>query len=118
MKEGALDAEEEKGGGSEDAKLNAEECEWRSETEVLIRAESCKEMDGELLYEVGAVSNARDEGGARNPSPAKQRSRTYSAHEKRGHAKSYERELPDAHGHGDFIGLAQIQAVSYRGEAG
>ena len=114
MEEGTFDCEEENGGGSENAELNAEKSRSRSHRDVVTRTKLDDEMDHELLDEVGAVSNAGDECDAGDLSSTKRRTRTQRADEKRGHAKSYERKLPNTHGHGDFVGLTQIQAVSYR----
>jgi hypothetical protein len=116
LKEGALDGEKENGGDGENAELNTKESGSRSHRDVVTQTELHDEMNHEFLDEIGAVSDARDERNARNLVAIKRRTRTHDADKKRGHAKSYERELPNAHGYGDFVGLTQIQAVSYRGQ--
>src|SRR2546423_500701 len=114
LEEGALDGEEETGGHGENAELHAEKSRSRSHRDVVTRTKLRDEMNDELLDEIGAVSNAGDESRTGNFDSTKRRTRTDRADKKRGHAKSYERELPNAHGHGEVVGLTQIQAVSYR----
>jgi len=118
LKERAFDCEEEKDAGHKNAELNADESRRRSQSEIVSRTELHHEMDHEFLNEVGAVGDARDKGGPGNSSTTKHRTRTHGADEKRGHAKSYERELPDAHDYRDFVRLTQIQAISYRAQGG
>ena len=116
LEEGALDGEEETGGHGENAELNAEKSRSRSHRDIVLRTKLLDEMNDEFLNEIGAVGNAGDESRAGNFDSAKRQARTDGADKKRGHAKSDERELPNAHGHGDFVGLTQIQAVSDRGQ--
>ena len=75
------------------------------------------EMDNELLNQVSAVSDARDEGGAGNFNPAKWEARANGADKERGHAEGDQRELPDAHRDGDGVGLGDVKRGNDKGEA-
>lgn len=68
------------------------------------------EMDDELLHQVSAVGDARDERGAGNCDATEGQSRAERANQQRGHAESDERELPDAGGDGDHSGFLDPKA--------
>src|SRR4051812_49189297 len=116
LEEGTFDGKEEDGGDGKNAELNADKRGSRSHRDIVSRTKLHNEMNNELLDEIGAVSNAGDEGDPWDLFSTQRRTRTHREGKKRGHAKSYERELPDAHGHGEVVGLTQIQAVSYCGQ--
>src|SRR5438067_692514 len=108
LEERAFDGEEEDGGGGVNADLDTDESRGRCQRDVVGGAELGDEMDDEFLDEVGAVSNTGDESGAGNPYSAKGQARTDGADKERGHAERDERELPDASGDGESVGVAEV----------
>ena len=65
-------------------------------------------VDDEFLNQVSAVGDAGDERRAGNRNSTERKPRTNRANEKRRHADSDERELPDAGSDGEVFGFAQI----------
>ena len=77
---------------------------------------SCAELfdpvNNEFLNQVGAISDAGDEGGAGNCNSTERQPRTDRANKKRGHADGDEWELPYACRDGEGFCFAEIQRVS------
>ena len=83
---------------------------------------SCAELfdpvNNEFLNQVGAISDAGDEGGAGNCNSTERQPRTDRANKKRGHADGDEWELPCARRDGEVFGFAEIQCISDYPERG
>ena len=71
LEERTFHREEEDGARSKYAELNGNDRAGRSLRDVATGTELQDEMDNELLHEIGAVSDARDKGHARNADAAK-----------------------------------------------
>src|ERR1700730_8254467 len=108
LEERPFDREEENGGDGVNAEFDSNDRSERVRRDVVARTKLRDEMDDEFLNEVGAIGNARDEGGAGNFDPAKGQARTNGANKERGHAESDERKLPDAGGDGEAVGFAEV----------
>ena len=72
----------------------------------MISAKLFDPVNNEFLNQVGAISDAGDEGGAGNCNSTERQPRTDRANKKRGHADGDERELPDAGNDGEVFGFA------------
>ena len=108
LEEGAFNREKEERSSDVDANLDEEKSRRGREPDVVIGTKLGHEMDDELLYQICAVGNAGDEGGARNCNRTKWQSRADRANKKSGHAESDERELPDAGGDSEIFPFAEI----------
>ena len=95
-----------------DTKFDAEKRGHGREIDVVICAELFDPVNNEFLNQVGAIRDARDEGGARNCNPTERQPWTDRTNKKRGHADGDERELPDARREREVFGFAEIQCVN------
>src|SRR6478672_3287681 len=118
LEERTLDRQEENRSGRINAKLNADKGRDGSRDDAVGLAELRDEMNDELLNEIRAVGNARDESGAGNRYPAERQPRSESAKQQPSHAERDERELPDRGCNRIVIGLTEKQGVSDQTQGG
>src|SRR5664279_4450094 len=116
LEEGTFDSEEEKRASGVDAGFDEEMGRKRQERDVARGAESAHQMDDELVTQVNAVSDAREERCAGHFDPPKRQTRTHGAQEKRGHPECDQRKLPDASGDGQDFTIAEVKAIDDRSE--
>ena len=88
------------------------------EIDVVSCAELFDRVNNEFLNQIGAVSDAGDEGRAGNCNSTKWEPRADRANKKRSHADGDEWKLPDAGRDGEVFGFAKIQCVSDQAERG
>ena len=113
-----FDRQEENRCGDVHAEFDAKKRGRRSEIDVVSCAELFDPVNNEFLNQVGAVSDAGDERGARNCNSAEWKSWTDRANKKRGHPDGDEWELPNTCSDGEVFGFTEIQCVSDQPEPG
>src|ERR1700674_2872959 len=88
LKKGAFDGEEENGASGVNTGFDKEVGRERQERDVTRGAEFAHEMDDELVAQVNAVGDAREERGAGHFDSPERQTWTDGAKEKRGHSES------------------------------
>src|SRR6267154_2977495 len=104
--ERTFDRQEENCCGYVDAEFDTEKRGHRREIYGVICAELFDPVNDEFLNQVGAVSDAGDEGGAGNCNSTKWEPRADCANKKRGHSDGDEWKLPDTGRDGEVVGFA------------